>query len=312
MKTFFRTLIVSTMTLTMLCFVSCGTKEKRPQADQSLLLLEQLEAYNAQFVGSAIQTRGVLRFIAVTSADVMGAYEMGKIGAEIGLYFGLVDGAIIGAGIGGAIGAVGASYVAYKGTGNTAVVPNSDSAIDSENAWDPLEDLEELEEAMYSAEAEDLIPDLNEIVDTLGLYVPQDFKSSIQLALIHNAILDKVINKDNDSLIIEENYLTENEKNIIYSDTYISKYSSLVSKIKSLSPNEYITGIGLEDRIMALFLNIFNTEVGNTEDLISIINAYGEKIERSDELTMNEKTWIYNGLCVAAYSYEYWSKKLDQ
>ena len=144
--------------------------------------MEILKNFNDSLsLNSNHETKGFLRFIAVASADVVGAYELGRIGVKIGAIVGL-KGALIGGAIGGIVGGVGASYVAYCGTR-----PETTSSLDS-----PTIDM------IVAGYSRIIVSDSlmqSYVVGEINLNFPEKFNDdAIRTGKMHNLILDISLN----------------------------------------------------------------------------------------------------------------------
>lgn len=278
---------------------SCEKEDKMNNTfnSKSSTTLEILKEFNDSLsVDPACETKGFLRFIAVASADVTGAYELGKIGVKIGALGGL-KGALIGGAIGGIIGGVGASYGAYCGT-----KPETASTLDFPTVNMLVTNYS------YVTISDSLLFQYTE--DDIKLNFPEEFNDeAIRTGKMHNLILD--ISIDEGELQNIDNQLTDMEKSVIYSDEFLCEYDKIINNFidLDLEDPEYIYADGtVESSVMQLFLDIYNKYPENCEDVNFIINKYIEVVDDSDEISDEMKSCIYNGLAVAAYSYKYWEE----
>lgn len=58
---------------------------------------------------------------------------------------------------------------------------------------------------------------------------------------------------------------------------------------------------------MQLFMDVVEEKCQNYSSLVKIINNYKRTVEKSTELSAEEKQNLYNGFSVMAYSFNYWS-----
>lgn len=289
--------ILGTMLIVMsLLMISCEKKVKNEFNCQDSETLEILKNFNDSLsLNSNHETKGFLRFIAVASADVVGAYELGRIGVKIGAIGGL-KGALIGGAIGGIVGGVGASYVAYCGTR-----PETTSSLDS-----PTIDM------VVAGYSRIIVSDSlmqSYVVGEINLNFPEKFNDdAIRTGKMHNLILDISLNGGELSNV--KTVLSDMEKSVIYSDEYMDNYNEVVDKFRDMRNTddmEYLYKDGtVESSVMRLFLEIYNRYPNNCEDVNFIINKYIDVVDKSKEMPDEMKSCIYNGLAVAAYSYKYW------
>lgn len=117
----------SVILLLVLSFVVSSCSEEQDETSWSKSQVENklvvsLKSFNDSIVSTKPQTRsGWLRFLSVASADIKGAYDLGKIGATLGSSF-PGYGTVIGGSIGAVVGAAGFSYVADRATRNEVSV----------------------------------------------------------------------------------------------------------------------------------------------------------------------------------------------
>lgn len=270
---------------------SCTDQENVSKADNQAVLIENLQQFNESLITSEKESRSFMRFLCVASADVAGAYEVGRICGRFGLFVGGIKGALIGGGIGGLIGGVGASYGAYCGTRSQIVSHDSKELITSAYAVVKMND--------------ELVREYPR--ENIDINLPKKHKDLLEIGIKHNIILDMVRNeREILEEIIPDSVLTEEEKNVLESKEFIDSYNNFIPKYATLSVDEFLSGETVDSKVMSLFLDIYNAYPENIQDVKFIINKYIELIEASDSFTDDEKQSIYAGLSVAVCSYEYW------
>lgn len=279
--------------------VGCSQK-----ADKQLVTIsEETQAFNVAKEFKALndslllikdpETRGdgFLTFCAVASADITGAYEVGKIGAKIGSLIG-PKGAAIGAAIGGLIGGAGASYGAYEGLTKSTSVVSSQTVI---NAYIAVLEDNPLLDDYYPEE--------------VNLELPEEKKDLQEIGVKHNLILEKLTDQEFSSTQIED-VLTSLELEIINSAEFEEGYYSVLDQITIDNYDTYVDNDGSTGNIvMNLYLDIINKYPEQLNDVEFVSNKYIELISKSSELSEEEKDLLYSAISVAASSFEYWKSK---
>lgn len=282
---------------------SCSQQEQeinapREQVKDELIL--SLENLNDSIMATKPQSRSFLRFLAVSAADIGGAWELGKIGATVGSAF-PGYGTLIGGGVGAVVGGVGASYVAYCSTCSIVVPYNYDVAFVA---------------AEYAKIKESV--EINECFDEqIKLEIPQKYEEALLVGAEHNLILDAL---RADSVITRSEPMNmENttspslstiETQVLNSSGFVDRYNSLMQTYCSLDVEKYVSdNNSMGSQVVRLFIDVYNQYSETIDDVNLIINKYIQRIESSSSLTNDEKQLIYNALAVAAYSFRYWDNE---
>lgn len=282
---------------------SCSQQEQEmnvpcEQVQDELIL--SLENLNDSIIATKPQSRGILRFLAVSSADMIGAWELGKIGATIGSTCSPGYGTLVGGGIGAVIGGVGASYVAYRSTCSIVVPYNYNlQAVAFEYA--------NIKESINA----------NEFFDKqIKLDFPKKNEEAFLVGVEHNLILDALRDGSaitrNNPIKIENGtqVLSEVEVQVLNSPDYIDRYNLVMQSVSTLDVEKYISENNTTgSQVIKLFMDVYNQYPETIDDVNLIINEYISKIESSTSLTDDEKQLIYNALAVAAYSFQYWDNE---
>lgn len=58
-----------------------------------------------------------------------------------------------------------------------------------------------------------------------------------------------------------------------------------------------------------IFNKVFQGSVSCHDDVVKLINKYSEEIDKSEELTEEQKLSVKNGLATALYSFNYWKNQ---
>ena len=266
---------------------------------ESSELIQTLEAVNDNFMANKTEIRGkgwgrkILRVLCVASADIGGAYEGGKIGGKVGALFG-PKGAIIGAGVGGTIGAVGASYGAYCGTRSVTIDADYPLVVSA-----------------YSYMQEN--NDLKSLVPSEGilLQIPKEYNRPIEAGVEHNLMLS-LLREESSALSRHVNKLSDLELAVTESPEFQKAYNDCIQRAKAITFTPKPAGKDdLGQKVMNLFLNVYTEYPQDQADVNEIINKYISVIEKSSELSKEEKELIYSSLSVAAYSFKYWENELQ-
>lgn len=261
-------------------------------------IINQLRTFNDQMIKGVPQARSFSRFCSIAGADLLGAYEGGKLGIRIGGTIGGIcgghaaEGAIIGGVAGGVICGVGGSYAAYCGT--RAAKTSS------------------LETQVLLLMAEEGVSNISSIRDEINpnvvgsddLLLPQE---SIDVGILHNYILNDVINADSDSCDgNSDSQISQLDSSIFHSPELLAATDSTIKVYEQEGVS--IESKNLPDIVMNLYQDIFNKCSDSYADVVECINSYYEIIRNSDELTKDEKMCIYTGLSVSLYSLNYWNR----
>lgn len=271
-----------------------------PENDsESSELIQTLEAVNNNFMVNKSEFRGkgwggkVLRVLCVASADIGGAYEVGKIGGKVGALFG-PKGAVIGAAVGGTIGAVGASYGAYCGTRSITIDADYPLVV---SAYSYMQENKELKP---------LVPS-----EGISLQIPKEYNRPIEAGVEHNLMLS-LLREESSALSSHVNKLSDLELSITESSEFQKAYNDCVQRAKAITfTPKRASKDDLGQKVMNLFLNVYTEYPQDQADVNEIINKYISVIEKSSELSTEEKDLIYSSLSVAAYSFKYWENELQ-
>ena len=237
-----------------------------------------------------------LRIGTVASADIAGAYELGKIGASIGSVFG-PQGAAGGAAVGGLIGGAGASYGAYCTTESMGSTESTSFTIPAQESV--IRALMKLKEDRIDINL--YYP--NEIIIDL----PTNSIETMAIGAKHNAILD-YLSEGNLSSTPLHRVLNNFEVSILNSPEFRKAYKEILLSYDLYDYTTFIINDAtVADSVMRLYLESFNTSVKKHSDVESISKRYVSEVQKSSELTSNQKELIYISVSVAASSYERWA-----
>lgn len=267
------------------------------------------------------------------------------VGGPKGFVTGVIGGAVGGAAIAGTVGAIGASYSAHKGLqaiGSSVSIAsaNTSSLSISSVYYQPhvmkLDDVVDAYRYAKQAVASSSISSgesVSEVTERLRVAVPAPIpvykpeesvvisfptKTSESIALfsgkVHNVALDYLMHKDkyqsNNGVLVE---LSDFEKGIIQSDEFKKNYDAMAQNsyyshggrayVDKLDENKARTK---QDYVIQLFLKTFQY-AENKQELTTLVDKYMSIVNRSAELTQEEKQAIYNSLSIAIHSYDFWT-----
>ena len=305
---------------------SIATREINKQ--EATQLIANLESFNKNLLKQKESTRGfttsLFKFLAISGADILGAWEGGKVGGVIGSIGGPA-GTAIGAVTVGLICGTGASYLAYETCSGYSVHYNPDMYSGPIYVYDNpaaiYTELRKIEDEQRVA----LKKETN-----ISVNFPDEYKLVENVGIDHNIILENLVRKEPTKSIGEITFseqLDQNDStvlNYLSNPDFVAQYQSIQDKILNA-----ITEIGAIDlevyyanpegqqvsstakKIMELFMEIYTKYPDGFDDIDTIINYYIQKIESADFLTQEEKECLYSGLSVAAYSPRFWADRFE-
>lgn len=300
---------------------SCSSYDKFEDKDQNEFSQSYSKFYQLKEINDSISqvrsqnvSRGIGTFLAVVSADVLGAGGVGYYGSKLGAAIGgaitggsgAVPGAAIGGMIGAAVGGIGSSYGMYKGCGG--IVDKLPTMPLIANSY--AQTVQNSAEGTYIR-----MLDLPVAVDSLE-----------NIGYFHNKTLDYLISQDkngimpmNDDLyeavdddeILVPSVFSDFEMSILKSEEFETAYNEKLL-ITTGDYDEMLSSIDNDNvrSILGYYLDALSYYSGMDEydDLIMLTNEYISIIDESDTLTQIEKEILYMSLAVGVYSYKYWTE----
>ena len=287
-----------------LVFASCSKEvaynDIQKESNNSLLISEMSD-FNDSLLQTVSQTRAsnkqILDRMSIVVADAIGAYECGSVGAKIGAFFGHPH---VGAGICALVGGAYSSYKCYD-------LLHSTRALSSPVKYQPLQVA-----AAYVPAVENTSIIQNNLPKQISINFSEPNDEAIEFGAKHNVI---VSNLQTNNFAIDSDVkklLTKEEFEILSSNDFIDEYDNIVNNLSDCIVNKRIPQNANEDvssMLMNLFASILETYSDKLEDTEFIINKYLDAVQRSSELTSEEKDNIYKSLSVAASSFEFWNGK---
>lgn len=301
--------IVICSLLTVTCFLYSCSNEAYVEKIEEANVIKDLEKVNKELLSTSQPTsRGWSKWnkeerAKVVCADLIGAWK----GAKVGLSYGLKTGVAIGAPhlVGGgfcALGAlVGGAFSSWMAAPTRAVV---------------CDDFQKIQNTCKVIVAEDftinenVITKNNEYVDNKINISPALIEKtgldekSLCIAKMHNIVLsalDGSITIDDTTSTVSE---AESIKNSILNDM------EFMDTCRTIGLRIQNGELDLTDELSAKVINLFNEVMeyyaSKTDDVAFIIGKYMEIIEKSVELTSEQKESIKCGLATGLYSSNYW------
>ena len=285
--------------------ISCSQDDVCIRTENTLpsssALVNELSNFNDSLFLTKPHTRvsrkKIMDGMSIVVADAIGAYGVGRIGLKVGAFFGQPH---VGAAIGALIGGAYSSYECY----NTL---NSTRACLSSVQRKPIEVAAAYVPAL---ETESLVQE--NLPHKISLNYSDENNYNIEFGAKHNII---VSNLQANNFVLDskvKQYLSADEFRILNSDEFIAGYDSIVNKVSECAIKGEIPESADNDvsaLLMNLFATVLDTYSNNVDDIEFIINKYIDAVQRTEELSNEEKENIYQALSVAASSYELWNLK---
>lgn len=295
------------------------TDENNPEhnADKTVTMsktVQELADYNSK-LESGSATRGTVsgtmyNRLKVIISDSKGAFE----GAELGLKTAaqIPDGSsLAGMAVGGAVVGSAVSHdVKQKKSNDLIILSDAESSeMDSQGLDNEAASTNTEVDGIYFAAAyaysKQHISNNDFLIGTrLGI----DSHDCIRVGILHNHILTYI------AMLLRGMdprpwylILTPEEKAIFESDYFTEGYYNIRNSFGF--PN---TPFPTEaDQIMDLFIEAVSTYGINQTEIENIIKQYVLTIKNSQSLSQDDKTALWAGFCVMAYSYEFWKDILN-
>ena len=292
---------------------SCSSQQENDPISSESALLTELSRFNQSLLKSIPETRLSKReFLEIATADVTGAFTGGEAGSSVGRKIGFFLGnPITGSVFGAAVGAL--AFGTYSSWLASPDEPNDDSQYEAEdvdfetiiNIYDEYVGLAETNEiAFESEEVEEAVmldEDLEEAVELE--------EEEMEVGMMHNILLAGL---EGDLVEVETSFITrsslDNDQQLEYNILHSSEMENVFNE---LCQNQAHFDNSLPSSVMNLFSSIFQVFPENGNDVVYLINTYHRMVEQSNELSQDEKQWIYMGLAVSLYSFNYWNKRLN-
>lgn len=92
-------------------------------------------------------------------------------------------------------------------------------------------------------------------------------------------------------------------------NSYYEKDSFCLSTPQNYSFNYAIANPTKVDRIIQLFVEVYQNYPADQHDATEVINQYIEVIESDTQITEEQKQIVYSALATAAFSTDYWKSQ---
>ncbi len=237
----------------------------------------------------------VLDFIAVVAADIRGAVDGAKWGANLGGWACAIPCAII----------TSAAYSAMAGI--ITQLDCDEGAVTVGNSID----LRLVEKAYASAVLENNQYSIQSRADEIcvSISIPDEYRETSEVGILHNATLSKIKEFQRKDLNFEiSDVLSQQQIEVIHSFEFDSLYTNAISNPAFFSLEFMERNLTLEDRVVKLFLDAYKEYPTDMDDVNYLINKYIELIEADSQILDEEKKVIYSALSTAAYSSKYWKE----
>ena len=315
MKNVFYKFFSVCIVVTCICvlFYSCNkNKQNIEETDESELLLNELDSFNAELLKqrhidrqydvrsntfSAPLTRSPGTGVVVAVADIKFGWKGFKWGSKAGALAGPHSAVIVGS-LGALAAGTIASLAAYEGT--------KGGSMEITNSLTPEQML--LMRDAYLAE-EVALPCLE--VDRsdvqMNISMPQRYASSLSIGEMHNAIVEMAVNPTINIPALT-NHLESDELEYIQRDDFLTLFNE--AKNCDVTIQDGVDGLDsrLIEQIANLFTEAYYACSSSIPTVDYIINNYLMTLEDYNVLSDEDKQIIYTGLSIAAYSTRYWSR----
>lgn len=131
-------------------------------------------------------------------------------------------------------------------------------------------------------------------------------QSQLNIGKLHNLLLAAYEGK----IPLQNAYKIETNDENIKTAINSKEMAELCSKIGTKDESIYFSvNEPLPNKVMELFNEVFKETVTDNYSVVRLINKYEEEIEKTTELTEEQKNSIRSGLATALYSFNYWNNK---
>ncbi len=289
-------------------------------------LISNLKDFNNSLVYQNFDTRGKWwrKFWTVCGADAVGAFLGFKAGAELcaTMPAGAINPGITATILGvfavgnSALYSIGASRN-YSGGGDCSLVlldyntGNIEVHSGYTRAYDDKTNINYIDIVLASSQDVD-VQFVNEQTEEKVLLSENilsqtnlDEKAK-ELGRRHNVILSLMEGKATMAKKAESSTETDFLKEILKSDIFLHEVEK-VNDMDFTKPLRYDSSI--PEIVLTMYNEAFEGYVTCEEDAIYLINYYIEEVNKSDELTQDEKNSVAAGLATSLYSFSYWNEE---
>ncbi len=244
----------------------------------------------------------------MVSADVTGAWAGGKIGGKIGGVVGTglgspITGGVFGAFIGAVVGGAYNSWLASPGT--RAAINEDDFYSIGQACKIVVNDDFSINEKTIIVNNPTIYRKLD--VDSSLLIMSRLDEKFLTVGRMHNIMLSVM---DGSVVLNADEQKTSDIKEAIFNS------KELMDSCKVIGTDASINNLTASDPLLSKVMELFNTVmeeyVSESDDVAFIISKYVEVIDKSEDLTDEQKTSIKSGLATALYSFEYWESEFDE
>lgn len=313
---------------------SCSTEDTNVALSSNVgnsTVIADLETLNSGLLAHAPQptTRGWSKWspkqrMVVVAADWAGCKGGARTGATWGARIGAASGQPITGGVFGAVlgGIIGGGFASWLASPDYCV-KNEDETTNFSKITKTCRTL--IDEGLLTAEGTNetlaQIPDKTLSVDKDLIIKSGLDDNSLQVGKMHNIILASLdgtvdleakanINTRAESVQSDRNVDAETcqlQESIVDSKELMDSCKIIA---KMASKGQLMTSDPISDKIMDLFKNILENYSVESSDVAFVIGKYTEIINKTNELTEEQKREIKAALATALYSSKYWETKL--
>lgn len=295
---------------------SCSNEdayEFQSSAVENAQIITDLKNINSELLSTVPSSTTIRKGLAWTGkewanvvyADATGAWGGGKIGGEIGAAVGLglgspITGGVFGAALGAMIGGAGASWMA------SPMVVVTDNPLSIEQVCRILvnDDLS-INEGVVIIENPTTKIKLD--VDEELIINSKLDENSLNIGKVHNLILSVM---DGSVILQKEEQTSSKLKDALFDSKEFIDSCKMIAE--NASVGRPLSSDKMLSEVMELFNQAFEGYVSEIDDVAFIIGRYMDVIEKTDELTTEQKTCIKSGFATALYSYKYWESRFKE
>ena len=275
-------------------------------------LLQELKVFNDSIKSTRTKTRGwtTKQWVNVIFADAEGALVGGSAGYSVGARVGLALGSPIqGAVFGATIGAI-----AFGGFKSWMASPGYTVRISDLPYSEFLEKLNAITNKRYKITNPNAVGKIrldSTVTESSGLSLDQ-----LEVGKNHNLLLASL--EDTTTIKIEHvkgpgtranQELNSEEQLLVNSILHSKEFEDFYNKmLETQGKNIILEEDSKVNYAMKLFEDVLENYASENEDVAFLINKYKEAIDKSNELTNEEKGWIMGALSTTLYSFNYWTK----
>lgn len=300
MKKLFYVLMLS-FVVSIVVFFACGNDSSISNSESSMdseelvlnesdiQMINDLYAFNAEFIGQKTRSNPI---DSETPDSIQPYRRRSKWAIVIADVLGGVAGGLLSGGNTNSI-IIGAVFASSAWGFNNGTPQSS-----QQNGVSDI--LSTCAQSVFSVESNPIIIDHSPICIQ---NIPEEYRLvAEESAFVHNASLELIRTGDLSSFT----NLSAEYEYIITDTTFVNRLSNIVYLMDNMDQFATLAGNCIETTIFYAFAHVF-AYVQTQDDVNNIINRYIQVIKINRTLTPQTKGYIYTGLAIAAYSFDYWN-----